>query len=87
MKVLEITDIVKKDIPLHYRNEFSGNAHFKSPQSNNIVKSLEFTLERSALGQLDISINLLEDIDYPLIPVIKNLKNFILQMEKEGRLI
>jgi hypothetical protein len=30
MKILEIRNIIKKDLPLHYRNEFSGSLVYET---------------------------------------------------------
>jgi hypothetical protein len=86
MKVIEIQNLLKKDIPLHYRNEYSGDIIFETNQAVKLKKKFEFSLERMATGDLDIQVQFKDDIDYPLIPVIRTVKDFILKMEKEGDL-
>ncbi|MBN1649083.1 MAG: hypothetical protein JW874_13690 [Spirochaetales bacterium] len=86
MKVIEIRNLLKKDIPLHYRNEYTGDIILETNQAVKMQKKLEFSLERRATGDLDIQIQFKEDIGYPLIPVIKTVKDYIIKMEKEGDL-
>ena len=85
MKVLEIRDIVKKDIPLHYRNEYTGTAVVEFPP-NHIPeeKKVEFILERSATGALDINARFIDRLNYPLLPALKELKNHIRELDEKG---
>ncbi len=84
MKVIEIQNILKKDMPLHYRNEYTGQVVFQAKHSDKVIKRVEFSLEKIATGEFDVQIQFQDALDYPLIPVIKTLKEHILQMEKEG---
>ena len=88
MKVLEIRNIEKKDIPLHYRNEYSGNAVLEyGPHKVPEEKPVEFVLEKSASGEVEVRVQLLEQINYPLLPAIRLLKSHILELDREGKLI
>jgi len=86
MKVLEIKDITKKNIPLHYRNEFKGSAVFEYVPQKQEESPVEFTLEHSANGDIDISVKILKKINYPLLPAMESLKAHILYLEKQGKL-
>lgn len=86
MKILQIKNIEKKDIPLHYRNEYKGLAVMEMAADTRLEKQINFILERSPMGQLDVSVELLEDLDYPLLPVIRTLKEFITELDKRGEL-
>lgn len=85
MKVLEIKNLVKKDIPLHYRNEYSGTFVVKGIHGKDDLDT-EFILERDAIGNIDISVQLLSKPDYPILPVIRELKKYILELDKTGML-
>ncbi len=86
MKVIEIKNITKKNIPLHYRNEFSGDAVLQLPPDRKEEKPLEFVVEHSATGDLHIKVHLLEKIDYPLIPALHCLKDHIRELQRKGEL-
>ncbi|MFP4178958.1 MAG: hypothetical protein ACLFNZ_08175 [Spirochaetaceae bacterium] len=88
MKVLEIHNIEKKDIPLYYRNEYTGKAVLEyGPHKVPEEKSVEFILERSATGAVDISARFLDQINYPLLPALKVLKNYIRELDQKGKLL
>ncbi|WP_319561821.1 hypothetical protein [Marispirochaeta sp.] len=86
MKIHEIRNLTKKETPLHYRNEYSGSLVYSA---GNIEKEaqLEFTLERTATGNIDISIAFPASIHYPLVPAVKKVKSYIFDLEKDGRLL
>lgn len=86
MIVHSIEQIIKKDIPLYYRNEYSGLAILESPQGERQEAAIEFSVEIQPTGDRVINVKVKERINYPLIPVIKVLKETILVMEKEGLL-
>jgi hypothetical protein len=86
MEVISIKDIVRKDIPLHYREEFVAYAvlHNKLSIENNI--KIEFSLERTPFGTKQVDIKFPVVPNFPALSAIKSLKIRILEMEKEGKL-
>ena len=87
MDVISIKDIVRKDIPLHYREEFTGLAVLNDMRSIESENKIEFSLERTPFGTKHIEIRFIEAPDYPVIQAIGILKEYILTMEKEGKLL
>ncbi len=85
MKVHGIEQISKKDIPLYYRNEYSGICRLDIMGDQQLVP-IEFSVEIQPTGDRVIDVRFLEKIDYPLVPVIKALKETIRSMEKDGLL-
>ncbi|MCK5197098.1 MAG: hypothetical protein KAR21_02040 [Spirochaetales bacterium] len=86
MNVIKIKNIIKKDIPLHYREEFSGLAVLDDMRSKKSESKIEFSLEQTAFGTKHVEIKFLKTPDYPVIPAIRTLREFILKLEKEGKL-
>lgn len=86
MRVISIKNIIRKDIPLHYREEFSGLAVLNDMRSIESESKIEFSLERTASGKKQVEVKFTKAPDYPIIPAIRTLKKFILTMEKEGKL-
>ena len=86
MRILDITNIAKKDSPISYREVFSGSVVYETATNEQNERKMEFTLERNAMGAVEIQIDLKEAIDYPLVPAIKSLKDYIATLEKEGKL-
>lgn len=86
MKLLEINNIVKKDIPLHYRKEFTAEAIFSIGGDKFLTKNIMFTIEYNHSGDFDVKVNLLEPLNYPLLPTLRMLKDLIIDLEKRGTL-
>ena len=86
MNVITIRNITRKDIPLHYREEFSGLAILDDMRSKESESRIEFSLERTPFGTKQVEVKFLKAPDYPVIPAIRTLKEFILKLEKEGKL-
>jgi hypothetical protein len=84
MKVVAIKDIVKKDIPIYYRLLFTGVAVIELKDTGDY--RIDFCIEIKPTGHLDITVNFLDDVDYPLLPVVKELKTLIETMHTNGTL-
>ena len=85
MKVMEIRNIVKKDVPLYYRRLYTGIAVMEL--INKLVEiSLDFQIEHKPTGQIEIGISFSEQVDYPLVPLQKELKKFIGNLDSGGLL-
>ncbi|MCL2043247.1 MAG: hypothetical protein FWG89_03810 [Treponema sp.] len=79
MKIIAIKDIIRKDVPIYYRLLYTGVAVIelsKDPEDFRI----DFTVEIKPTGQKEVTVSFLDDIDYPLLPVIKDLKTLICDM-------
>ncbi len=85
MKVHGIEELTKKDTPLYYRNEYGGHADLEL-MSKRLLMPLEFSVEMKPTGEKVVEVKILGRIDYPLVPVIKALKEKILEMERDGQL-
>lgn len=83
MKVLEIHDIVRKDVPIYYRRIYSGVASLEL-LGRRLEKHIEFAVETKPTGSKEISVSMLDDIDYPLLPLIKLLRETVASMERTG---
>ena len=85
MKVVTIKDMIRKDVPIYYRKLFTGVAVIEL-NSGPADYRLDFTIEYKPTGNKDISISFLDSIDYPLVPVTKELKKYINELETVGGL-
>ncbi|MBQ4498180.1 MAG: hypothetical protein IKK38_10190 [Spirochaetaceae bacterium] len=85
MDVLEIKNLYREETGLYYRRNFTGLAVIELPIKT-IEVPLDFIIEVGPLGNRDFDIELKEKIDYPLLPVMKKLKEYIELLDKEGKL-
>ena len=85
MQIVEIKNIVRKELPIYYRRLYSGIAVMTL--INKLVEiPLEFQIEQKATGLLEINLDLAEQVDYPLVPLHKELKKFIGDLDSGGKL-
>ena len=83
MEVLQLKDIVKKDMAIDYRRVYTAKAVLDM-SGKQVEKKVEMALEHTPLGEVGIKITMLEDIDYPLLPVLKKITEKTRILQKEG---
>jgi len=85
MDVLEIKNLYREETGLYYRRNFTGLAVIELPIKT-IEMPLDFIIEVGPMGNKNFDIELKDNIDYPLLPVMKKLKERIELLDKEGKL-
>jgi hypothetical protein len=85
MKVLEIKEIVRKNVPLYYRMCYSGVVYLELA-GRNMERRIDFIVETTPTGDKAIRITQVDPIDYPLVPLNRELKRYILNLSEEGNL-
>jgi hypothetical protein len=85
MTVVEIKGMVRKDVPIYYRRVYTGKAVLEIA-GKNLEAGIDFTIETSPFGTKETAINLIEKVDYPLVPLMKELKKKIEYLDNEGKL-
>ncbi len=86
MEVVKIKDIIRKDVPLYYRNKYSAVAELELQQGSISNIKIEFAVEVTPISGKEYSIDDIEKLDYPSIPVKKALIEEIKNYDKEGLL-
>ena len=76
MKIVAIKDMIRKDVPIYYRKLYTGVAVLEINDKHTDYR-IDFTIEYKPTGQKDITVNFLDKADYPLIPLNKEMKEFI----------
>jgi hypothetical protein len=85
MKVLDIKEITRKDMPIYYRMFFSAKAVLQILEGE-VERNIDFSIEIKPTGHKEIVVTLAEPVDYPLIPVISALKTAIEDLHFDGKL-
>jgi hypothetical protein len=85
MKILELKDITRKDVPLYYKRFYTGVAVVEIIDKSQNVQ-VDFSIEQKPTGQKEILVTLIDELDYPLAPVNSALKKIISEMESSGGL-
>lgn len=85
MKVVAVKDIVRKDVPIYYRLLYTGVAVLELTKGQAEYR-IDFSVEIKPTGQKEITVTFLDGIDYPLLPVTRELKQFIDNLHTNGGL-
>ena len=86
MLVKNVENIVRKPMLIAYRKEYVGEAVLVNGQSQETLIKIEFSVEMTPLGEKLVRIQFLQDIHYPLIPILRTLKEHIGGLERAGTL-
>jgi hypothetical protein len=85
MKVISIKDMIRKDVPIYYRKLYTGVAVIE--MNNGLTNyRIDFSIEYKPTGQKEVGISVIDAIDYPLVPVKRELKKYIFELETAGGL-
>jgi hypothetical protein len=85
MKVISIKDMIRKDVPIYYRKLYTGVAVIEMTKGPADYR-IDFTIEYKPTGQKDIIISFIDKVDYPLIPLNRELKQYISDLDSNGGL-
>ena len=85
MKIISIKDMIRKDVPIYYRRLYTGVAVI---DMNDVPVDfrIDFSIETKPTGAKEINATFIDTIDYPLVPVIKDLKQYITELDNVGGL-
>jgi hypothetical protein len=86
MKIVAIRDLVRKDVPIYYRRLFSGVLTIELINENTAESAIDFTVETKPTGINEVIINKMDNVDYPLLPLTKEVKKFISLLDDTGGL-
>ncbi|MCL2205024.1 MAG: hypothetical protein FWB82_00645 [Treponema sp.] len=85
MKVVELTNVSRKDFPIYYRRHYSGIAVLELVNKT-VNAALDFQIEHKPTGHVEVSITAMDHVDYPLVPLRKEIKRFIGTLDSDGKL-
>jgi hypothetical protein len=85
MKIKQIKNILRKDVPIYYRRLFVGTLEIEL-LGKNLERSIDFTIETMPTGLNQVSVTIAEPLDYPLVPLMRELKQFIASLDESGGL-
>ena len=83
MNFIELKNIVRKDSPIHYINEYHGVLVYSDIKDTSEC-NIEIILERNALGMLSVYLNFAESEGTVFSDFKTELEQYILSKHKEG---
>ncbi len=85
MNIIELKDVSRKDTSIYYRRIFTALASLDFMGSAT-DKRVEFIIETKPTGAKDIAVTVLDPLEYPLIPVIRSIKDLVKKLDDGGAL-
>ena len=85
MRIIAIKDLIRKDVPIYYRRLYSGTLVIEIFTST-VESHIDFTMETKPTGISEVIINKIDEVDYPLLPLIKEVKKFLSVLDDTGGL-
>ena len=85
MKVTGIKELIRKDVPIYYRRLYSGILEIELINKS-VESHIDFLIETKPTGVNEVIINNMDSIDYPLLPLTKEIKKFISVLDETGGL-
>ncbi|MCF0242383.1 MAG: hypothetical protein HUK25_07070 [Treponema sp.] len=85
MQVLGFRNLEREESHIFYLRKYTCNCVLELPTST-IEPKLLFSIETTPLGERNVDLSFTDTINYPVIPVKKAIREYILQADKEGRL-
>jgi len=85
MRIIEIKNVTRKDMPIYYRRFYSGVVVLELVNKP-VEFPIDWQIENKATGQTEIAISLAQSVDYPLVPLQKELKKYIASLDSDGKL-
>jgi len=76
MVVSKLEDIERKESHIYYMQDFTATMIY-SVVGKEKKGRIAFSIEHKPTGEMVISVRFIDDIDYPLLPVIIDLKTTI----------
>ena len=73
MKIIGIHNIIRKDVPIYYKRFYKGTLVIEIVNKAQEVP-IEFIIEHKPTGATEITVTMDEKIDYPLVPLMKEIK-------------
>jgi len=86
MVVRDIKNIIQKRMLISYRREYHADAFVSLHNKEARPYKIEFSVEMTPLGSSIIRVKLLDELDYPLVPLLNELKQRINELESKDTL-
>ncbi len=86
MKVQRLDHIERVPLAIEYRRLYRAAAVIQIASTSSEPVNIEFSLEMSPYGTKEVHVRFLDGADYPLVPAMKLLKQYIKDIDKAGSL-
>lgn len=81
-----LRNVERIESAVHYLRKFRGQAILSYLHVESDARKVEFEVEHQPLGGITIRVRFLENVDYPLVPLIRLVREEVERMEKARQL-
>ena len=85
MKILGLKNLFREEGYIYYRRNFTGIADVEIP-GQTLEADIDFCIETDPFGKKTVDIQITKTLNYPILPIKKALKDYILIQDSEGKL-
>ncbi|MBQ6029057.1 MAG: hypothetical protein IJL24_05965 [Treponema sp.] len=85
MTVLALKNVVREPGAIYYIRRYRATANLKLP-TEIVDSNIEFSIETGPLGDKIIDVELVSQPNYPALPIVKALKEYINENDNAGTL-
>ncbi|MDR1230861.1 MAG: hypothetical protein LBK61_05615 [Spirochaetaceae bacterium] len=85
MTIMQLKNIVRKDVPIYYKQFYTAVAEIEL-LGDVVETAIEFSLELKPTGMKEVLVTVQQEIDYPLVPLVTELKNTIIALDRDTKL-
>lgn len=85
MKVLEFKNLTREEGQIFYIRNYACDAVLELPTTS-IEAKISFAIEMNPFGARTVNIAFSEPLNYPVLPVMKALKEYIIKEDLDGHL-
>ena len=86
MVVRNFNNIRRKHMLISYRREYHADVHISLLNQEAKPYQIEFSLELTPLGGNIVRVKMLDEPDYPLVPLVNEIKERIAAMDRDDAL-
>lgn len=86
---LKSLDQVNRNVDGHifYRNDYTAVARLVSMDGRESAKKIKFSIEMAPTGKKDIRVEFIEKPDFPVLHLIKSIREEIMDLDRRGALL
>ena len=81
--MVELRDLFRRDSPVFYIKELTAVAVVEWNQKQS-ESDISITLEHKPLGPPDVRVHLMDPVEWPTLPIIHAIKEYVVDLERRG---
>jgi hypothetical protein len=86
MNVESLENVELQDSPIQYRRQYTAIANLSFRENNSERALIAFSLEHTPYGSVEVTVSVKDDVNWPLVPLLRALKAHIRDLEQRGLL-